>query len=143
MRMMMERWRVGRTVPINVYEGDRPVCQCQTSHDAAMIVHAVNSMFDEANVKISPPVRLDSPLQKAALRVAERFIKGEMSSPERGPTTLQECENALAIIQRAIVDAEVGVWIGAKRKRKIWPWFVMIVGEVIVMLIVFRDQVWP
>lgn len=38
---MME-WRVGRKVPLNVYEGDRPVCQCHTPEDAAFIVKAVN-----------------------------------------------------------------------------------------------------
>ena len=35
-------WRVGSKVPINVYDGDRPVCQCQTAADAALIVKAVN-----------------------------------------------------------------------------------------------------
>ena len=36
-------WRVGHKVPINVYDGDRPVCQCQTALDAALIVAAVNA----------------------------------------------------------------------------------------------------
>lgn len=36
------RWRVGRKVPINVYEGDRPVCQCHTAEDARRIVAAMN-----------------------------------------------------------------------------------------------------
>jgi hypothetical protein len=36
-------WRVGSKVPINVYEGDRPVCQCQTAIDAKRIVEAVNA----------------------------------------------------------------------------------------------------
>lgn len=35
-------WRVGKTVPINVYEGDRPVCQCHTAEDAKRIVRAMN-----------------------------------------------------------------------------------------------------
>lgn len=38
------RWRVGRKVPINVYDGDRPVCQCQTAIDAREIVRAVNGV---------------------------------------------------------------------------------------------------
>jgi hypothetical protein len=42
----MNRWRVGSKVPINVYEGDRPVCQCQTAIDAANIVTAMNTKFD-------------------------------------------------------------------------------------------------
>lgn len=40
------RWRVGSHVPINVYDGDRPVCQCQTAMDARLIVQAVNSILD-------------------------------------------------------------------------------------------------
>lgn len=36
------RWRVGSTVPLNVYDGDRPVCQCHKEEDAAMIVSAMN-----------------------------------------------------------------------------------------------------
>ena len=40
-------WRVGSKVPINVYEGDRPVCQCQTALDARRIVDAM--VFWELN----------------------------------------------------------------------------------------------
>jgi hypothetical protein len=35
-------WRVGTKVPLNVYEGDRPVCQCHSVEDAASIVEAMN-----------------------------------------------------------------------------------------------------
>lgn len=38
----LSRWRVGHHVPINVYEGDRPVCQCHTATDALQIVKALN-----------------------------------------------------------------------------------------------------
>ena len=38
----MSEWRVGSKVPINVYEGDRPICQCHTAIDAKRIVDAVN-----------------------------------------------------------------------------------------------------
>lgn len=37
-----QSWRVGSKVPLNVYEGDRPVCQCHDAKDAARIVAAVN-----------------------------------------------------------------------------------------------------
>ena len=40
----MLKWRLGTKVPINVYEGDRPVCQCHTAEDAKVIVRAVNEM---------------------------------------------------------------------------------------------------
>jgi hypothetical protein len=35
-------WRVGTKVHINVYDGDRPVCQCHNAQDAAAIVAAMN-----------------------------------------------------------------------------------------------------
>lgn len=41
-------WRVGGKVPLNVYDGDRPVCQCHTAEDAAKIVEAMN--YSEARI---------------------------------------------------------------------------------------------
>src|SRR4051794_33939646 len=35
-------WRVGTRIPENVYDGDRPVCQCHTAADAMQIVVAMN-----------------------------------------------------------------------------------------------------
>jgi hypothetical protein len=35
-------WRVGGKVPVNVYEGDRPVCQCHSEEDARSIVETMN-----------------------------------------------------------------------------------------------------
>jgi hypothetical protein len=40
-------WRVGRKVPVNVYDNDRPVCQCHNEEDAARIVLAVNAVDPE------------------------------------------------------------------------------------------------
>ena len=45
---MRPPWRTGKRVAINVYEGDRPVCQCQTAADAALVVAAVNYILDQA-----------------------------------------------------------------------------------------------
>lgn len=39
-------WRVGHHILINVYEGDRPICQCHNEADAALIVEAVNRMSE-------------------------------------------------------------------------------------------------
>ena len=41
------RWRVGRKVPPNVYDGDRPVCQTHNDVDARLIVEAVNKLQSE------------------------------------------------------------------------------------------------
>ncbi len=35
-------WRVGKHIALNVYDGDRPVCQCHTARDAKRIVAAMN-----------------------------------------------------------------------------------------------------
>jgi hypothetical protein len=35
-------WRVGHKIPLNVYDGDRPVCQCHSNEDALLIVRAIN-----------------------------------------------------------------------------------------------------
>ena len=50
------KWRVGSKVPINVYEGDRPVCQCHTVTDARRIVSAMN--FYQRITKSSTPPKL-------------------------------------------------------------------------------------
>lgn len=43
--MSTRRWRQGKHVAQNVYDGDRPVCQCQTVNDARLIVESVNLVF--------------------------------------------------------------------------------------------------
>lgn len=45
-RLPSTRWRVGTRVPINIYAGDRPICQCHTALDAKLIVKAVNAFYD-------------------------------------------------------------------------------------------------
>lgn len=47
-------WRTGSKVPINVYDGDRPVCQCQTASDAKLIVRAVNQFTPAIDFEVIP-----------------------------------------------------------------------------------------
>ena len=58
-------WRVGGKVPLNVYDGDRPVCQCHNEVDALRIVAAMNnlsihtlsaSVFPEGYLVWMPPI---------------------------------------------------------------------------------------
>ena len=42
----MSKWRVGTKVPLNVYDGDRPVCQCHKAKDAKVICDSVNAHLD-------------------------------------------------------------------------------------------------
>jgi hypothetical protein len=53
-------WRVGSKVPINVYEVDRPVCQCQTPDDARRIVAAMNAASQPSGAYTSGTLRTNA-----------------------------------------------------------------------------------
>jgi len=40
-----EEWRTGGKIKLNVYEGNRPVCQCHNEEDARRIVDAMNRVL--------------------------------------------------------------------------------------------------
>jgi hypothetical protein len=67
-------WRTGSKVPINVYEDDVPVCQCQTVSYARRIVQALNALelishrFDSLEILPDLP-----PLTDEELLAAERW----------------------------------------------------------------------
>lgn len=63
------QWRVGSKVPINIYEGDRPICQCHTAVDAKRIVAAVNG---ESVVQGDQPAT-----RNGSFWVIERFLNGK------------------------------------------------------------------
>lgn len=49
-------WRTGSRVPLNVYAGDRAVCQCHTPEDSARIVEAMNKCSrDEVRAHFALP----------------------------------------------------------------------------------------
>ena len=66
----MSQWRVGRQVPINVYEDARPVCQCHNPEDAARIVAAMNQpgMMEELKASTDELRRLISEARAARLK---------------------------------------------------------------------------
>lgn len=69
------RWRVGSKVPINVYKGDMPVCQCQTATYARQIVDAVNRM----NMHIK-----QAPLLISALKAIEgAWMRSMVTGPNK------------------------------------------------------------
>lgn len=49
------KWRVGTKVPLNVYEGDRPICQCHTASDARRIVIAINRLQQSSGESLREP----------------------------------------------------------------------------------------
>lgn len=44
---MSDKWRVGSRVPLNVYKGMRPICQCHNREDAEEIVATMNFYNDQ------------------------------------------------------------------------------------------------
>lgn len=49
---MGNNWRVGRKIPLNVYDGyGRPICQCHTVEDALAIVDGMNGVGDQKPVR--------------------------------------------------------------------------------------------
>ena len=55
-----ENWRIGRKVPINVYSGDRPVCQCHNEEDAQAIVTAMDEVVRLSEAVARGYVQVDS-----------------------------------------------------------------------------------
>lgn len=41
--MAETKWRIGHKVPLNVYKGDYPVCQCHTPQEALELVNGMNA----------------------------------------------------------------------------------------------------
>ncbi len=83
--LLSMKWRVGRQVPINVYEGDRPICQCHTVQDARRIVGAVNA---NGGLRWQPgvltgcsgdyvPVDWDARVRHAARAIVDLYIARE------------------------------------------------------------------
>ena len=70
-----ELWRVGKRVPINVYEGDRPVCQCHSSMDAQEIVAAMNAAQAEVSMSEGKRETATSDGKQAVGAKVEEIVK--------------------------------------------------------------------
>lgn len=57
----LKEWRVGTKMPINIYEGDRPICQCHTVLDGKRIVEAVNGTARAAREREWIPISEQMP----------------------------------------------------------------------------------
>jgi len=91
-------WRVGRRNPLNVYEGDRSVCQCHDAADARRIVDAVNRC---GRPEPSPPNDPDD----SAEAIAQQCWRGEPG--DRGAYVVGLDERDLAArISRLVSRAE-------------------------------------
>lgn len=85
----MNTWRIGQHVPINVYDGDRPVCQCHTAIDAQKIVRSVNA--HEALI-----AREAVPELLGALKRAHDSLQSINGDPYHFEALIADCEAAIA-----------------------------------------------
>ncbi len=98
----MSNWRVGSKVPLNVYEGDRPVCQCHTEKDAARLVKAMNAIPRAEDITMEELelwVRAWSILKDLNARNVQDVLnlgrRGIIRRKMVGPVTLLEIEREI------------------------------------------------
>ncbi len=85
------KWRVGRKVPLNIYSGDRPVCQCHKVADAKLIVAAVNTFQSpggqiDASGEPVPPIIMTDSLRRSIeehKRDEEAFMRRHVKALKR------------------------------------------------------------
>lgn len=86
-------WRIGAKVPLNIYAGDRPVCQCHNAQDAALIVAAVNrrqrsEQLATENAALAQRVEELEDQQEDAIEMAkERFTEEDHKCSHYGQNT--------------------------------------------------------
>ena len=77
-------WRQGSKVPLNVYEGDRPVCQCHTELDAIRIVAAFRALEQIRHIRDQIP--WDAAAAASwCIQIAKRAL-GELASTDNNPS---------------------------------------------------------
>jgi hypothetical protein len=64
------KWHTGRKVPINVYEGERPVCQCHTAIDAQRIVSAMNAWDRRGIITEGKEITLTDRIEQLEVQLA-------------------------------------------------------------------------
>ncbi len=91
-------WHQGSQVPINIYEGDRPICQTHTVADAKRIVAAVNRAVEQ---EVSPAQSEIARLRKEGLRVDADADKW-MSRAAKAETKLNRAESDIRELKAAL-----------------------------------------
>lgn len=100
-------WRVGSKVPLNVYDGDRPVCQCHNVGDAALIVDAMNGCEAQHAMLRAELQRLRSGASTEALETADWAGVAELLEPTE-PFTLR-CETCRTEMRASAFKGECPV----------------------------------
>ena len=98
------KWRVGNRVPLNVYRGDEPICQCHTPEQAREIVAAMNAAQPESAGESQSVIPDDSIYQHARGNLA--FLLSAVACGE----SLQEDEIAnVRKVIHALTDEQQSV----------------------------------
>lgn len=100
----MKLWRIGYIDPLNVYEGNRQVCQCNSALDARSIVLAMNrNVPEEINRSPkptpgpwyrdpdNPTMILNAPLQQATEIIAQTSGEANARLIAAAPDLLDAC----------------------------------------------------
>jgi hypothetical protein len=87
-------WRVGAKIPLNVYDGDRPVCQCHSDQDARTIADAVNAV--QSGSTTDPLLR-----ENASLREQNRRLRADWLAMSAGNQELVDELARLRSVKRA------------------------------------------
>ena len=103
------RWRVGNKKPINVYEGDRAVCNCRTPKDAAQIVAALNAAETRSQAAAPPVEAVGQQGADAITRLIEKWRKQIDQRMYSQPSTmvLLDCVKDLEVLKLSDVPAEL------------------------------------
>lgn len=81
----MSNWRTGRKVPLNVYEGNRAVCQCHTPEDAARIVVAMKALENTALLMAEEPVEPSAETAETLRNIQTEIGAGMVLLPKTDP----------------------------------------------------------
>ena len=91
----MSDWRVGSKIPINVYDGDRPVCQCQTVMDARLIVAAVNEHLQRIAPQREPRGTVYEPSNEPSIHYNAHCIHCGQTYDQHKAYPHGECQDAV------------------------------------------------
>ncbi|NAE18016.1 hypothetical protein [Enterococcus hirae] len=96
-------WRVGRRVPIHVYEGDRPVATFHNADDARAAMLAVNTVRSGLlDGDVPEKIRRDT--WREALEGAAQAIEGEQLHDDTGDLQDRGYRNGIRDAAQAVRD---------------------------------------
>jgi Protein of unknown function (DUF551) len=118
------RWRVGRKVLLNVYEGDTPVCQCHDAATALRIVDAMNAKALAESPTGQPHYEWTPEVENARTFLLAHFA--DKFSMEAIATAAYILGGKATAVAQTATPLE-GQWISVKerlpeRKILVWSW---------------------